>query len=63
MGKKVNITKPKSQDRGEDSVKKKHRKCKNLNCKEVLFNNKRSSPNISRRAKENKQPVRVICWS
>ena len=59
MGKKVNITKPKSQDRSEDSVKKKN----NLNCKEGLFNNKRSSPNILRGAKENKQPVRVICWS
>ena len=43
--KKVNSMKPKSQDRRGDSVKR-TKKCKNLNCKEVSFNNKRSSPSI-----------------
>ena len=40
----VNSMKSKSQDRRGDSVKKKKRKkekSKNLNCKEVSFNNKR----------------------
>ena len=37
--------KTKSQDRRGDSVKR-TKKCKNLNCKELSFNNKRSSPSI-----------------
>ena len=47
--KKVNSMKPKIQDRRKDSVKrakKKKEKCKNLICKKVSFNNKRSSPII-----------------
>ena len=35
----------KSQAKRGDSVKR-TKKCKNLNCKEVSFNNKRSSPGI-----------------
>ena len=42
---KVNSMKPKSQDRSGDSVKR-TKQFKNLNCKEVSFNNKRSSPRI-----------------
>ena len=43
--KKVNSMKLKSQDRRVGSVKR-TKKCKNLNSKEVSFNNKRSSPSI-----------------
>ena len=43
--KKVNSMKPKSQDRRGDSVKR-TKKCKNLNCKKLSFNNERSSPSI-----------------
>ena len=43
--KKVNSMKPKIQDRRGDSVER-TKKCKNLNCKEVSFNNKRSGPSI-----------------
>ena len=43
--------KPKSQDRRGDSVKR-TKKCKNLNCKEVSFNKKRSSPSILKGSKK-----------
>ena len=59
MDKKINSMKPKSQNRGGDS----ETKNRNLSYNEVPFNNKRLSPNISKVAKENKEPVKVICWS
>ena len=43
--KKLNSMKPKSWDRYGDSVKR-IKNCKNLSCKEVSFNNKRSSRSI-----------------
>ena len=53
--------KPKIQDRRGDSVKR-TRKCKNLNCKKVSFNKKRSSPSILYEPRKiNNQ--KVIYWS
>ena len=59
--KKINNMKPKSQDRRGDSVKR-TKNVKTSTVKRCLSTTKDQVQHI-KGAKENKQPVRVICWS